>query len=403
MDFWQFIEQHRNEDPNRLRLKYYGTPYPWVSAAIAHIECLKKCGKKFGTLQPEVMVSPLSVEQATSASVAHLHGRIAREIMPHGGSLLDMTCGMGIDCRAIVEATGATATAIELNPTLAKATAYNLRNIPSIKVINADSVEWLTQQANITPTKPFDLIFIDPARRDDSGGRVFNLRDCTPDLIAILPLLRRMCRHAMVKMSPMLDVTQTLRDLPATSQLHVVETGDECRELLAVLDFTTPVDCDRTAEPTICIDMCEGENTHSTFAFTRSEERGNHATFGQPHSDMFLFEPGAATMKAQPFATLCSRHGLLKLHPDTHLFIADAPTATALPGRWYKIVDAIPFSASALKKVGQTIGNADVTVRNFPLKADELQHRLKIKSDAARRLFGVTTLTGRMLVLGIRY
>ena len=108
-----------------------------------------------------------------------------------------------------------------------------LRPIEAVEILNCDSVGWLERYSG----NKFDLVFIDPARRGDAGQRVFNIHHCQPDISELLPLLSLKARFAMVKLSPMLDVTQTLRDLPFSAELHVIDDGGECRELLAVLDF----------------------------------------------------------------------------------------------------------------------------------------------------------------------
>ena len=72
-----------------------------------------------------------------------------------------------------------------------------------------------------------DIAFIDPARRDADGGRVFGIRDCEPDILTMLPLLRRKVRTLIVKLSPMLDVTRTLRDLPGTTDLWSLGSSTE--------------------------------------------------------------------------------------------------------------------------------------------------------------------------------
>lgn len=383
-DFWKFTEEHRDDDPARLRLKFHGSDNTWTDDAIAHIECLRKCGNKFGGLQPELMLSTLSVEQATSEPVARLHGEIAHRLLnatgDHGNAphrILDMTCGMGIDLHALVDALRCPSTGIEMNPRLAEAAAYNFRHNPLVEIVNADSVTWLNDS-----TMAFDLIFIDPARRGDAGQRVFNIRHCQPDVVEILPMLAAKCRFAMIKLSPMLDVTQTLRDLPQTRELHIVDDSGECRELLAVLDFTT-----EPAGTEAVVTIHSGDRILS---FLPEEERGRQEQYGVAVSGQWLFEPSPACMKAQPFATLCQCHGLRKLHPNTNLFVNDIPV-DGLPGKWHEIEEVLDFSSSVMKTLGKRIPKADVAARNFPFKAEELQRRMKIKSGGRHRIVGAAT------------
>jgi hypothetical protein len=376
-DFWNFVTANADVAPTKLRLKYYTDKRPWMADAICHIECSKKAKRKFGSLCPELLTSTLSVEQATSEGVAQLHAQIATSLLPKGARLLDMTCGMGIDFRCLIEGLNASGLGIEMNQKLAETTAYNLRNLSSVAILNTNSVEWLQNNG----PEWFDMIFIDPARRGNNGQRVYNIHDCQPDVAELMPLLAKHCRYVMVKLSPMLDVTQTLRDLPQTVQLHIVDEQNECRELLAIIDMKG--EC---PEPMIHIhSMC------CSFKFSQTEalQTKEHYYNGTPDVGMYLFEPSPSAMKAHPFGLFCERYGLRKLHPNTNLFVGTDSIET-LPGRWLQINKIYHFASSTLKSIGAEIGSADVATRNFPLRAEDLQKRLKIKSGGNKRVIGTT-------------
>lgn len=375
-DFWEFVEKHQTDDVGKLRLKFHAKGPAWIDDAITHIECMKKSRKKLGRLQPKLMLSPLSVEQSTSEWVATLHGVIAKRIVGHPLRVLDMTCGMGTDLRVLSEALGCKATGIDLNPEVAATTAYNLKEEDDIEILCADSVEWLKNYEG----ERFDLIFIDPARRGERGERVYNIHHCQPDVASMLPLLHEKSRFVMIKLSPMLDVTQTLRDLPPTTELHVIDEEGECREMLCVLDMGKSDD----VPPIVIVHSGDSE-----MAFTLGEERAHKPHFGPGRAGEWMFEPSPAAMKAKPFGILCANYQLEKLHPDTHLFISAMPVV-GLPGKWYEIAEVYDFSSSTLKNIAKNIGSADVSVRNFPMKAEELQKRMKLKSGPRLRIMGAT-------------
>lgn len=379
-DFWQFVEKYRDADIITLRLKFHTSEEAWLDDAITHIECLQRCKKKFGDLQPKLMLSTLSLEQATSCQVALLHAAIAQRIIEKPQRMLDMTCGMGIDLMAVSDALGCHAIGIELDRKLSEVTAYNFIGRHNVEIVCADSVKWLHNYND----EIFDLIFIDPARRGNAGQRLFNIHDCHPDISMLIPQFALKSRFVMAKLSPMLDITQTLRDLPKTIELHVVDEGGECRELLAVLDMSI------TEKPDAAKIIIHSGNTE--LSFTQEEEKIRTYSFGGGKAGMWLFEPSPAAMKAAPFASLCTLHHLIKLHPNTHLFYGPTPIP-GLPGKWYEITGIADFSSSTLKALGKKIGSADVAVRNFPLRAEELQKRLKVKSGGLCRVIGATVLT----------
>lgn len=114
---------------------------------------------------------------------------------------VDLTCGLGIDCRAIVEALDAgiegpesrvEAFAIEMSPLLALTAAFNFdeAGVENIDVVEAECRSWLEDYIG----EPFGLAFIDPARRGADGARVYNIHDCSPDVATmgeLLPARRR--------------------------------------------------------------------------------------------------------------------------------------------------------------------------------------------------------------------
>lgn len=391
-EFFQFVDAHVNEDPVRLRLKYQGRGEPWVQDAITHIECLHKCNGKFGDLQPELMLHPVSVEQASSARVARFHAEVMHCHAQRAVSLLDMTCGLGVDFAAMSAAItddSKRCLAIELDERRCAVAQYNFRDREEVKVVNADSVQWLSDYKG----DRFDVVFIDPARRNATGGRVFNLHDCQPDLIELIPLIASKSNVLIAKLSPMLDVTQTLRDLPQATHLYVVEERGECRELLAVADFSqSDAPCGLDAE--IVATDCD-----KTFRFSLAEERQAEMRFGVPERGLYLYEPSPAMMKAAPFATLCARYGVRKLHPNSHVYVADSPYAD-LPGRWNKIADVVDFSSRSAKALSAKIGGAaDVAVRNFPMRAEEFQKRFGFKGGDTWRVMATSLSHPRKNVL----
>ncbi len=376
-EFFEFVKQHRTDDPAKLRLKFHGTDKAWMPLAIDQIAGRAKASKKLGALTPGVLPPGLSIEQATSENVAMLHGRIARELAGIGAVFADMTCGMGIDFTAITDAIKpATAIGIEKSLELAKIDAFNLADKPETILLATDSTEWI----KALPDNCLDLIFIDPARRSDDGGRVYNIHQCTPDVTALMPELQRVGNALMAKLSPMLDVSETLSEFAGIQKLYIVDDAGECRELLATFDFKQK----EPSDPAIEIVSPDGK-----LEFTIREEREAKAEYGFPREGMFLFEPSPAAMKAGCFNLLSERFGLKKLHPNTHLYFA-AETVENLPGKWYPIEKVYDFSSSLLKSLHKQIERADVATRNFPIPAAELQKRLKIKPGGTTRLIACT-------------
>ena len=114
----------------------------------------------------------------------------------------------------------------------------------------------------------FGTAFIDPARRDANGGRVFSLADCEPDVTAMLPSISKICRRLIVKMSPMLDISHTINALDGCSQIISLGTATECKELIAVKDF------DRKSSEIEIKGITLLPDGISDFSYTKEEEQG---------------------------------------------------------------------------------------------------------------------------------
>ena len=400
----RFIERHAEDDASSLRLKYAGDKL--MSAAILQIELRKKFARKFSalvlsdnrveeeiSLMPARFPSALSAEQATAASIARYHSSFA---VP-GSSLLDMTMGIGIDSAAFVCFKNCKVIGIERNKELAGYSRRNYAKVGDLEITCADSIDWLG-----STDRKFDMIFIDPARRDTAGNRVYNLHDCTPDITEILPLIYEHTDNLLVKLSPMLDVKATLMDLPGCVALKAVESVGECRELLAVCRRDA---CEADPEQ-ITISAVDADGAYPEFKFSRSEESEAEVRYRQPHVGDILFEPSAAAMKAGGFKTPIGRFNLYKLHPNTHLYVSSVDELTAnytdFPGKRYEITAVLPFSSGELKRFARTWGNASVSVRNFPMSAEKLRAKLGCRESSEQRLIAVTTADGSRAMLLVR-
>lgn len=387
-DIIKWIEEHRDCDTTKLRFscrkKDDASVYEY---AIMQIECRKKAAKKLhNTLQSLhfIFPTPLSAEQCTSDDLAEFHASLINE----GETILDITAGLGID--AFHLATKAKhITAIDLNEDVAQALSINAKvlNITNFTGINADSVEYLKNS-----TEHFDTIFIDPARRGDGGKRLFALSDCQPNVVELHDLIKQHCNKLIVKASPMLDATQVLRELPETTDLYAIGTRQECKELVAVLDFKNPKEA-----PTL---HCVTEQ--KDFAYTHEIEANASALYGNIAEGMYIYEPYPAVMKMQPTKTLSQQFNAIKLHQHTHLY-ASTEVITNFPGDCYKIERIYPFSSRTIKEVAKDYPRANIAVRNFILSADELRKRLKIKDDNKYRLYGVTVANGDRLLIISRH
>ena len=158
-------------------------------------------------------------------------------------------------------------------------------------------------------------------------------------------------------------------------------TGGECKDLLLILTREALQQGGTT--PTLYAH--EGEERN--FRFTLEEE----TTAMPPYATQlgqYLYEPGAAVLKAGAFKSIATHYGLQKLHPNTHLYTADNYIA-AFPGRSFHIVQVLTFSKADLKTLRTSWPKANLSVRNFPATVDALRKKLK---DGGRTFLFATTM-----------
>lgn len=396
-EFKEWVEKHVHDNVTALRLRH-ASASPEIKEAVLQIEYRQKAADKFlkcrqpggGSETAECSFAPqwfptaLSVEQASSATVACFHAAVVAPLR----SLLDMTMGLGVDAAAIASLDGAEVTAIERDSRLCLFAKENYRNIAGLEIINADSVEWLK-----STDRPFDWIFIDPARRDGIGRRVYNIHDCAPDVAEILPLMLTHARDVLAKLSPMLDISATIADLRHVRKVYIVEERGEVRELLAHISRDVESDCDTTEIEAVSVDW--------KFSFTRAQEAAAAERYAEPAAGEYLYEPAPAVMKAAPFKLLCDKFEIGALHPNTHLYVSPRKI-DGFPGKRYRIEAVIPYSSKYIKRFAKEYPAASVSVRNFPCTAAALRAKLKVKESDAVKVAGVTLKGGGQVLLVMR-
>jgi hypothetical protein len=193
--------------------------------------------------------------------------------------------------------------------------------------------------------------------------------------------------HVMVKCSPMLDISQAIRELHSVIEVHVVSVNNECKELLLILG--------REEKENIPIRTVNFHgDAAQEFAYSTAEEAGASCHY-TASVDRYLYEPNSSLMKAGCYRLPAQRFGLNKLHPNTHLYTSDT-LVSDFPGRIFQVERVCGFSKKELKMLD--CKKANLAVRNFPERVDALQKRLKISDGGSTYLFA-TTLNDESKVL----
>jgi len=336
--------------------------------------------------------SSLALEQCSSELTAEWKAEVALKFCGKGAAAVaDLTGGLGIDSMAFSKRF-ARVLYNDRNPALCEAAQRNFKaaGAENIRVCNfeidADGNDWQEAVSDFAP----DLLYLDPARRSSSGAKVFRLQDCSPDIAALLPALEKLCPRILLKLSPMADISALFKWAGGRAvELQVVEKDGECKELLLLLGSGY-------AGPVVRVVLPE---KGSLLEFRPAEEREAEARYASVDFP-FLFEPGAAFMKAGAFKLLCSRFPVSMLAPSVHLYAANAPIPELSPlGRWFSITDRLPFGKTGFKAAGVRYPRAEVSARGIPLRSEELRKRCGCIGGGKEHLFGVETAAGRQVLV----
>lgn len=394
-----FAREHEGEDTARLLLSAGRYPGIDMKAAVQQIEGLRTAREKWPSLVgcAEYLYPPrLNREQSSSEAAALYKSRIISSCAPCGLTkptaglrIADLTGGMGVDTLAFAKV-AEHVDYVERDAQLCALMEHNLRalGVTNVTVHCADSLLWLAANPS-----PLSVLYLDPARRDAAGHKVAAFEDCTPDLLANLALLRGSCQRLLVKASPMIDLALACRQLGGVSEVHVVELRGECKEVLFLLGG------DAAEEPqTVCVNLNNPsiQNIQKTFTFTRSEEAAAEADLCDAVG-AWLYEPGAALMKAAPYRLLAQRYGLLMLGPNTHLYTADR-RVEGFPGRVLRVVQEVKGGRKELAALLPD-GRAHVVTRNYPAEAATLQRQLGLREGGDHFVVGTTVGRRRTLLL----
>lgn len=319
---------------------------------------LPEISKRDGWLWPP----RLSLEQCSSEETA----RYKRSLLPARlGEVWDLTGGLGVDSYYLSDH-AAQLHYVEHQPLLCELAVHNfgLTDRP-VLVHHAEAEEVL---ATISDA---DLIYLDPARRDSNGGKVFRLQDCTPDLTLLYPQLIGRCRQLLLKLSPMLDITDALRHLPDAREVHIVALRGEVKEVLV---RCRPGEGLRYVAVNLLTDdpVVEADSLQPQAPLPLIDS--------EPEGTFYLAEPGAAVQKAGLQEVVAERYGLSLLARNSHLYLSAAPIDD-FPGRVF-------LAHVATKEELRQLTQANVISRNHPLRADELKKKYKLRDGGDTFLIG---------------
>lgn len=336
-----------------------------VAAALTQVELRTKAAEKLGADACRMYFTRDGLEQATRASVAtHRAARLAAM----GGTVVDLTCGIGGDLVALSRA-GLTTAGIDLDPLRVEIARANLAALGLGGAVMVGDATTLDRTA-------FHSAYADPARRG-ARGRSFHADEWTPSWSFVEELLTG---RACVKVAP--GIPHSL--VPPGVEAEWVSDHGEVKE--AAL-WSGPLAT--TARRATVI----GDGGLATM--TDEDDPGG----GVGDLGAFLYEPDGAVIRAglvTAVAAGCNGHLL-----DAKIAYVTSDASYRTPfARSYRVLARLPYREKPLRAALRERGIGALTIkkRGVDIVPEVLRKRLSLTGDVAATIV-LTRIAGEGVTL----
>ncbi|MGX9985525.1 THUMP-like domain-containing protein [Soonwooa purpurea] len=372
-DIQDYINANLHADLHSLLLKK--SPFDGISLQeiVQQIKGKKVAEKKFPFLKKEGIIFPpnLNLEQASSQSTAVYKAQLLQ-----GKSFIDLTCGFGIDAYFLSQ-NFEQVTLVEQNESLIKIVEHNWTVFDrKAKFINENLETFLSKNQS-----QFDVIYLDPARRDQQLKKKFLLEDLSPNLLEIQDVLNEIGKKIVVKLSPLIDISYLISVLKNITEIQIIAVKNDVKELLVVIEpqhSYNEIQCS-------CINL---ESNEAVFTFNIDDEKRSHASFGEASN--YLYIPNNSILKSGAFNLISKTFNLTKLHPNTHFYTSEILVKN-FPGR---ILNIEKIDARQIEKNSKY----NIISKNHPLSPDDIKKKYKIKDGGNQYLIFTQSQKGKIIL-----
>lgn len=387
----EFIRDHLEDNPDLLALKFSrgSTSLP-IRAIAEEIRCIKKARIKLPELSARqgLIYEKTALEQASSEFTARFKAELCR-----GDKLIDLTGGLGIDDIFFSERFSEVIYC-EQNPLLSEIFRHNIKllGINNISVNEGDSIEALKS----FPDNHFDFIYADPARRDENR-RFIGLKNCSPDVVDVMPLLLQKSARILIKASPAIEIEEVKKQFSGLKEFTVVSVDNECREVLLLLGRDTVPEKDIIVKSVI-IDSASGTRRTFMCVNTLAGERTI-----SPGVLPWFYEPDGAIIKSRLTRNIAEEFSLQFVNSSVD-FLTSGELRSNFPGRIFEVKKVLPYKSREIKNYlrEEDITSANVSRRDFPDPPEKIKKLLGLKDGGEDYLFFTKDNSGKPVVIFCR-
>jgi len=377
-----YINTNLNTDVSKLLFK--GSPFEDIDIKelVNQVEAKNKSRKKLSNwYNREGIVFPakLSIEQTSSEITAEFKASLF-----NGKRAIDLTGGFGIDTFYFSN-NFESFTHCEYNSGLSEIVKHNFNVFEknNVDFVSDDGLEYLRNTKG-----KFDLIYLDPARRSDVKGKVFMLADTQPNPIENLDLLFSKSDDILIKVSPLLDIKNTLRELSNVKTIYIVSLNDEVKELLFHLkkDSNTEIKIES-------VDLYNSKSKRQN-SFSVNDNDFN-AKYSNPKK--YIYEPSATVMKAGAFNQISKNLDLYKIAPNSHIYTSDELIGN-FQGRVFEVNNTSKPNKKEIKRILPSL-KANITTRNYTMSVVDIRKKFKLKDGGEDYMFFTTDVNNQVFTI----
>ncbi|MFY1046453.1 class I SAM-dependent methyltransferase [Chryseobacterium sp. GP-SGM7] len=371
----EYINKNLQADLHSLLLKK--SPFPEISMQeiVQQIKGKQVAQKKFPFLLQDGIIFPpqLNLEQSSSEKTAVYKSEILK-----GKKFIDLTSGFGIDAYHLSK-NFEEITLVEQNAELLEIVKHNWTILgKKAKFINQKLEDFLNGNK-----EEFDVIYLDPARRDQNKNKVFLLEDLSPNILEIQDNLLSISREVVIKLSPLIDLKYLVSVLKNVSKIEIIAVRNDVKEMVVFLseNYSGEIICN-------CINL---ESEETEFSFKIDAEKTAQTEYSEPKR--FIYIPNNTILKAGIFNLVSEKFELKKLHPNTHLYTSES-RIDDFPGR---ILEMEVIDSKQIKKKDQF----NLISKNYPLKPEEIKKKYQLKDGGERYLIFTQSKKGKIILKSV--
>lgn len=328
-----------------------------VNAGLMQARLRVKAVSKFGDLASQMFFTDSALQQASDLRIRSYRVDVLESAIT-GSAILDVGCGIGADSLAFASNANRVM-GLDIDPLRIAIATHNAR------VCGYDNLAF--DIADVTEGIPADynVVFFDPARRDESGRRIFDVNRYIPPLSLIRSW---QASYIIVKLSPGVDV----------SQLESYEGGVEF------------ISVDGDLKEAV---LWQGGGWHG-YKATLIRDNAIYHWMRDEMPDIPIREPSGWLVEPDPSII---RSGLVQdvaqvfdgaMLDETIAYFTTDTRPDSVWVRSWQILDWMPFNLKRLKAYlrEHNVGQLTIKKRGSPITPEVLLKKLKLKGGEPRVL-----------------